>query len=861
VTSQTSTPEDLPSPRAALASHGPEADSLLDEVRASMATLSGLLAHAGDLGATVTTAIRSALQEVEGRLDKKQLKVVVVGEEQAGKSTFLDALLGERLLGMSKTPPSTVTSVRRGKERGYRVRFGSGATEDFARRVPDRTPEIVQRISEAETAGVEAKHNSYVAAADVASASDSLEKAEASLTNAFHAFETAREEAAQVSDQLAAKERSRESLAVEAEEGAAALPLVVRQRPSWWALWLWVAKLVVMLFTWRAWRAHRALSRQFKSTEAEITRLRAETTRAAESCAKAEAELAAANPLVEEARKALAASQDVLNETAALRDELEFEAAQHRRDLERAREERQQRFLTEVRALSDAEVRGKDVVDLEIEYPARFLPDDVIIIDTPGITAKNASARDHAWRVINEQADVCMLVSELERAVSGATKSFLQQLRDAVLHAILVLTKMDEAYTEATRKGDSDPWEQVELARRIGTRRFAREVGRDPNTVLSVAVAAEEALREGAQAEPARRRFEAEIAKLFVLLRQERALILGAWSAGIVRRCIGGVAEAEKRAEHSYRERIAALEAQRIPGPDRFRTEQMDAAEPAVAAAAARVVAAGLDVMRGSAGLARVQCAQRIAACTTKEELRALAPQLTSAIVEALSRGREEVRAHLDVQADRAVRDIEVGAFQALRERYQLLHEVTRVSTSPTHVEAAIAEPGKTPDLAPAVDQAVRSFDRLRVGFGVGGAAAGAAVGTLILPGIGSAAGALFGALATFARTPGALRRDCTAVTNECIAGLERVHIESITSLEPAVAKTIRASLEQSIDEALSRFGRWIAEPLEAERAAIEGEREKLRHLQTLHERLQHHDARLESLMQAAADASIGLCK
>src|SRR5262249_16739035 len=149
--------------------------------------------------------------------------------------------------------------------------------------------------------------------------------------------------------------------------------------------------------------------------------------------------------------------------------------------------------------------------------------------------------------------------SELERAVSGATKSFLQELRQAVPHAILVLTKMDDTFAEAARKGGGDPWEQVELARRIGTRRFAREVSRDPSTVLSVAVAAEEALREGDQAEPARRRFAAEAAKLFVLLRQERALILGAWSARIVRKCIGGVADAEKRATQSYQQRIEAL--------------------------------------------------------------------------------------------------------------------------------------------------------------------------------------------------------------------------------------------------------------------------------------------------------------
>ena len=211
--------------------------------------------------------------------------------------------------------------------------------------------------------------------------------------------------------------------------------------------------------------------------------------------------------------------------------------------------------------------RGKDVVELDIEYPAKFLPDDIVLIDIAGISAGDPSAQEHASRVLQERADMCMIVSELERGVSGATKTFLEQSRNAVSHAILVLTKMDETLREATKKGQATPWDQVEHARRIGTRRFAREVGRAPETVLSVAVAAEEALRDGAHAEHAGRHFEAGVDKLFTLLRQERALILGIWSAGIVRRCIGDVAEAERRAERCTRSESQRSKPNEAPNP------------------------------------------------------------------------------------------------------------------------------------------------------------------------------------------------------------------------------------------------------------------------------------------------------
>src|SRR6266542_1055298 len=89
----------LPPPRERLSSRGPEADDLLEEVHASMETLAGLVTHGEDLGQTIIGGVRAALNEVEGRLSRPELRVVVLGEKQSGKSTFLDALLGDRMLG------------------------------------------------------------------------------------------------------------------------------------------------------------------------------------------------------------------------------------------------------------------------------------------------------------------------------------------------------------------------------------------------------------------------------------------------------------------------------------------------------------------------------------------------------------------------------------------------------------------------------------------------------------------------------------------------------------------------------------------------------------------------------------------
>jgi hypothetical protein len=850
-------PESGPRPQAL--SHGPEADALLDEVRDAVITLGKLLSHATELGEPVARAIRVAVDEVSAKLYRRELRVVVVGEERSGKSTFLDALLGERLLGLAKTPPNTVTTIRSSPELGYRAQLTDGFIDDFALRVPDQTAKLMTEIEGAEARLADAKRRSVAAAIEIAADADALERVEAAMADAFRAFEAAREDAERWSGKLDTVQQEWGRLCADATERANALPALFRRQPPWWALWMWVMRLVALLFYWPRWRRHRAVLKACGMAETEVDALRAESSRAAERCWQAEAKLGAANAPVEQARQALETSREIAHEAETACETLAREANEKRRQMQHEQSERKRRFVFDVRALSNMEDRGKDVLELEIDYPAWLLPDDIVLIEAPGVTSDDPGASERAWRAIRERADACILISELEHAVSGETQKFLSPLREAVSHAILVLTKMDETLSEAVRKGDGDPADQVEHARRIGTRRFAREMGRDAATVLSVTVAAEETLRGAPSSEPERLRFETDVAKLFTLLRYERALILGASSAGIVRRCIGGLAEAKARAASAHQDRITELEKQRIPNPDQFYAEQMKLVDGAIAETAKVVVTAAAAALREKADLVRVDCKAKIAACASKDELCALAPKLAEVMVKGMGAARDETNTYLEAEADRSAQDIEQKALQALRERYYILHQITRPPDLRVVVDTRLTGPNVSADLSPKLEESVRSFDRSRLGLGVGGAALGAGVGTLILPGIGSLAGALIGGLATFVKTLAALKLDFTDVSQQNIAGLERALAEQIAASEASVATAMRASLGKSLEQALARFAPFIDEPIEEERAAIASERGKLRDLEALHLRLQEHDARLASLMKTATDASVGL--
>ena len=97
------------------------------------------------------------------------------------------------------------------------------------------------------------------------------------------------------------------------------------------------------------------------------------------------------------------------------------------------------------------------------------------------------------------------------------------------------------------------------------------------------------------------------------------------------------------------------------------------------------------------------------------------------------------------------------------------------------------------------------------------------------------------------------------ALCDGAVADLERDLVANVRATEPAAAASLRAGLGRSLEQAISRFGRWIAEPIAAERQVIERERDNLRDLETLRVTLYQHDARLARLLEAASGASVGL--
>jgi hypothetical protein len=744
-----------------------------------------------------------------------------------------------------------ITAIRCRETPSYLAKFASGATEDFCERVPDSSPEFAKIAAKLEQTLTDAKARCTAARSSFRRAIEARENAESVLARASLELEEVRSSAGAATTKQVGVESEASGVETALAKIEPGVPELLRRTPPRWSLWLWLLRFWFEVMGRRVLARYRALARRRLEIHAQLSEGRREVAARTEEQSEAEARLeqlsanaSRAESHAGDAERALRAAEKecdgILAELAALRSEQEHHESERRR-----------RFLDDIRDLCGQRGRKLGLVELSIDYPARLLPSDVTIIDVPGTLAEGTPQ----WNAIREEVDGCILVSELDRAVSESAKRLLRWLRDVVPHLLLVLTKVDQAFAKAVGRGDDDPWERVEQARRIGTRRFARELGREPESVLSIAVSAEGALRP--EESELTRRFEAEMAKLFHLLRHERALILGARAAGAIRRCIGGTTEAELRAERAYRERIEDLERKRMPSPESFTEERLTRAEDAIGAAARAAVTCGILSVEQSLPTLKGLTTERLHASTGT---RGLAERLCEELSEKAAGVRSQARLEIEAGIEKGIRTIVGGLFEDVRRQYGLLPEVEHSSDSSRRLGAPDGERPQFVSLVSDIRDAFHSFERQRYLLGASGVFMGATAGAFVHPWLGGV-GAIVGVLLAFARRKTPVHEQTSALAATALAGLEQQYVEEVRALTPAAASAIRAASRRSLERAIVRLGRSITEPIESEQQAIDEQRKKLCALEGLKAKLAHHDRELERLLEVAADASVGLCR
>jgi hypothetical protein len=894
--------------------------------------------HHHVLGQDIAETITDTVADVRRRLDKKELSVVVVGEKKAGKSTFLNAILGVRVLGTAvREYTGVVTFIHRAPRPTYRASLRDGRTEAFQDSKGAEAPERARVAAEIETLckvlGIplpaplpsgcdiapllaEAKANLGEASRRRAAAEDAARNAEARLAQVdLERQQIANELAAvslaltqdeqklsavqtQVAQAKAHLQAATSRLAEYAKSHAFQLPASIdgQRLPAakqalqaakdrldtapfffhpapWWQFWVFALRLLFVCFARDRLQAfqtdrqeHRAAELLVEASEASagLEAIEHEETAHGAQLRRTRERLTSANELARTAEERHATAQRECPKAHAL--VMEARRAEDLRRLEllllHAAEIEARllsRFCKEIHDLTDMDKRGPEVKELHIGFPAVHLPNGITIIDTPGVNTDNAPNRERVWDLIRRDADGCILVSSLGQVVSQSTSEFLQKVRPIIPHILLVLSQLDRVIESSI---GPDSIEQAEEARRFGVKRFAKEVGRPPKEIFSIAVAAEPALQGDTSPDGFGHRFSAEVTKLFGLLQSERAIVLSARAATAIGDCVRRIGKAEKQAEQSYRQRIDELERQRLPNPREFQAQQLAKIEGKLQEHADDIKQHALEVMREGVDQLKREWIRQIRACESKDGVKATIARLGNEGERAMANVMSRVSWAVQKRSSDSIKQLESPLFKELRKRYRIVQRMA-ASGRGVHLPSVDDDSSATAhvmNLRTGLDGAVGNFEGGQIALGVGGAAAGALVGTLLFPGVGTLIGAGLGALSGFFMTLDSLKSDCVTQIEKTIGDAKTQLENQLATVGPDVQRAMRDALGHCLTDEVARFQSWIDKVMAAERKLIEQERGKLSHLIQSRDSLLGHSRSLKTLQGEAAAVSQGLC-
>jgi hypothetical protein len=438
--------------------------------------------------------------------------------------------------------------------------------------------------------------------------------------------------------------------------------------------------------------------------------------------------------------------------------------------------------------LEDLRAMGDEIAELTIEYPAKHLPVGVTLLDVPSPATEEG--RRIASSAILREADAFLSAVEDGRPSSAAGTGFVDELASSMPRLLVVSAKANG----------------------------------------SIATGLAAALERWLAARP---------------------LIFAARAAMRLEHCIGPLTRVRDDAEARHRKRLAALEGQRIPDPAQFRAGQMGRAHAAIEKAADDALRSAIEMLRASLAELRTEWTERITSCTDRSSveacIRAIDEGATGRVDDILERTTDYVAGDLQNATD----TIESWALEEMQARYQLVRKLGAEVLAPLASELTRGDLALGPRSAPA-EGALDAFERQRVGYGLGGVAAGAALGTLVLPGVGTAIGAFLGVFAGFLKGVDSLKQDCLAKIGACLVDAESHAIAQLESKRPDLSRTLHTTIDEGLGEALGRLEQSITRLMELERRAIATERAKLEDLDAARLALARSDVRLGRITEAA---------
>jgi GTP-binding protein EngB required for normal cell division len=842
------------------------AQGMVQQVHQALGDLTALEVHRERLGDATVDHVLETVADLRSRLGRSDVYVCVVGEQKAGKSTLLNAILGMELLGAAvRECTGTVSYLRRGSRLGYRARLESRDWEDFEAVFPDEEQAFSAAVAEQQAKLQECDAAAETHPAEAERLEHSLQDMNESLEVRTRKADTAEAHAADQQDDYEGEHKATDQFGAEIRAVEGDAPWPYRRAGGWRSIVHRTGRLALKHWEKPRWQEHLALVAQWEERRRHVAELAGRAKSAAELAASARRQAVEQQQTIEETTQRLAALRQAIADLPATRAGWQARWESTQDEWRRHREERLARFVQEVKQLTDMNRRGHDVEELHLVVPTDRLPEGVVLIDTPGVNTATEENRERAWRALQTQADACILVSDIAQTLSESTREFVRQIRDVTPHILLVLTKLDAALSGADCSG-GDAEQEVAEAVQVGRTRFAEEVGRSEQEILAFAVAARPALKQSEG--PAAEAFREELTRIFAVVEAERSIAVAARCARAIRNAHRATAEKIENAEQEYRHRIESLIEQQLRDPRAWCDEGIVALIPQIRRLGREVSQVLRNELQSQMAAFRGRIKEQIGAAANGQQLAEAVNQFQEGVPRELDQIAYHCRARIDAQFAHAIAQLIGEARQPLRERYRISQAVATAAPPPPPVTVQAISPAAQLSLSAAgaevqakVKKYVSRNKDLAYQMGRIGARAATARSSagLAAAAVGIAASVAMGAM--HARKFDGLKSQCIATIDELIEQLT-LEATSEAALGPAaMERQLGIQLTAVVYHDAAAFQSWIQSVIHHEQQTLGQEQRKLGHLEAIRAKLGERDRVLKDLLQQATSLCRGLSR
>jgi hypothetical protein len=421
-------------------------ETLQDEVRAAAQACSRLLDLTRDVAPELATRIRAAADGTGHADAKPRVALAIVGDAPAARRALLDAALGALPVGAASPRDDRVTIVRRAAERDYEARSRDmRRVVRFSSRTPDRSGIFDKHVGNAEAALAQATAAREGAAAQLREGEAASAAIEAETKKAGQALEMAKEELERAGHAIeAAREHLARSEAL--VRAAPALPAVLAGEPPWWAVWLWLWRVLLGIVFREQVRLSRGRHADATRAADALSARQSEERGLEASLHSRDEELGASLERLADQRASLQALRRELENTQAL-DDARARVERLRRERDAYASERNAQFAADLHALDEATARGEELAELTIDYPAECLPEGLTLIDLP--SPAREEVRSIAANAAQRDADAFVLVADEQQPARAATTAFADQLAASIPRLTLLPPNSDGTFDVA----------------------------------------------------------------------------------------------------------------------------------------------------------------------------------------------------------------------------------------------------------------------------------------------------------------------------------------------------------------------------------------------------------------------------